>query len=78
MPRLPIDRLTCTCGRRFSWDTPDVDQWNAVMQAGVAVGVLCPNCQTPAENLEAEVNAATTDYHLDTWGRVRGNPKAEG
>lgn len=49
--------------------------WNATFSAGRVVGYLCPACQTPEENVEAEINLATTNYGLDPFGRVIGFPK---
>ncbi|MHA3020126.1 hypothetical protein ACXPWS_07600 [Mycobacterium sp. BMJ-28] len=33
--------------------------WNVDMIAGLVVGHLCPNCQTPEEDLDAELNLIT-------------------
>jgi hypothetical protein len=41
----------------------------------VIVRLLCPDCQTTDENLEAEVNAATIDYYTDGSGLLNGVPK---
>jgi hypothetical protein len=60
------------CGRRWRNRQPD---WNITFKDGVAVGFLCPTCQTPQENAEAEVNQATLDYGRDALGRVTGRPK---
>lgn len=49
--------------------------WNVTMRDGVAVGFLCPGCQTVEENAEAEMNVATTSYAIDPLGRVTGAPK---
>jgi hypothetical protein len=45
------------------------------LEEGVVVGLLCPRCQTPQENAEAEVNAATLTYEVGTDGRVGGHPR---
>jgi len=37
-------------------------EWNAVYNAGIMTGILCPACQTPEENAEAVINQATTFY----------------
>lgn len=47
--------------------------WNATFRNGAAVSFLCPDCQTPQENAEAEIKAATIDYsraRLDQFGRL--------
>lgn len=59
------------CGKRYRGS----GDWNATMEAGVVVSVLCPACQTPDENAEAEINGATTVYGRDALNRVRGLPK---
>jgi hypothetical protein len=48
------------------------------MAAGEPIGYLCPNCQTPEENAEAEINLATIDYSVDDQGRMVGRPKVGG
>ncbi len=65
--------FTCDrCDRR----TRNVAGWNVTLEGGLPVGYLCPRCQTPEENAEAEVNEATTDYtHRDAEGRLFGRPK---
>lgn len=60
------------CGKRMR----RMDGWNAVFKNGSAVAFVCPDCQTEAESIEAEVNAATLDYQLTQDGRVRGRVKA--
>lgn len=59
------------CHRRLRQD----NGWNVTVQAGVVVGYLCPDCQTPGENAEAEVNEATTVYGTDQHGRLTGRIK---
>lgn len=57
-------------------DAPD--DWNAVFKDGRVIGHLCPGCQTPEENAEAEINAATMDYSRGGWtddGRLHAPPK---
>lgn len=49
--------------------------WNSTVKQGIIVGYTCPNCQTPEENAEAEINAATTEYSLDAFGRHIGRMK---
>jgi hypothetical protein len=45
------------------------------LDAGVVVGLLCPQCQTPEENAEAEINAATLIYEVGPDGRIGGRPR---
>lgn len=59
------------CNRRCRRD----DGWNVTMKAGVPVGYLCPGCQTAEENVEAEINLATTTYFSTSDGRLAGRPK---
>lgn len=57
------------CARRMRSGTG----WNATFKQGIVVGYLCPECQTPEENSEAEINEATVDYragHVDASGRL--------
>lgn len=49
--------------------------WNARYVAGVEKGLICPACQTPDENVEAEINEATLNYGVDAFGRSIGVPK---
>lgn len=63
------------CGRRFRETAPDADGWNGTYIKGVLVGAICPTCQTPEENAEAEINAATIEYRADAFGRLVGRPK---
>ncbi|QHN17932.1 hypothetical protein GII35_14040 [Gordonia amarae] len=53
-----------------------LDGWNVELRGGVVVAHLCPDCQTPEENAEAEIHEATLDYGRDDLGRVIGSPKA--
>lgn len=68
-----MSKLKCSrCGKRLRGVG---DGWNATLSRGVVVGVLCPDCQTPDENAEAEINLATTDYGVNAFGRLVGFPK---
>lgn len=49
--------------------------WNVAMVQGVVAGFLCPTCQTPEENAEAEINEATLTYKIDAFGRTVATPK---
>lgn len=53
----------------------DTSKWNAELKQGVIVKILCPNCQTTEQDLEAQINEATLDYTRDTFGRLRGTIK---
>lgn len=46
------------CGRRQR----RLEGWNVVFNGGMVEGYLCPGCQTPEEDLEAQVNEVLTDY----------------
>lgn len=59
------------CNRRLR----SPDGWNCTIKSGVIVGYICPTCQTPEQNAEAEINEATLDYGRDGSGRVTGKPK---
>lgn len=62
------------CQRRYR----GTGGWNVTMAAGVPIGYLCPDCQSPAENAEAEINQATTAYAIDDQRRMVGRPKVGG
>lgn len=49
--------------------------WNVNVRQGAIIGFLCPDCQTPEENAEAEINMSTLDYGLDGSGRLIGRLK---
>jgi hypothetical protein len=62
------------CRRRYRAGAKDADRWNAGFSKGYLTGVVCPDCQTPEENAEAEINDATLDYsktEIDMFGRLR-------
>ncbi|MFJ9041059.1 hypothetical protein ACIRF8_31355 [Streptomyces sp. NPDC102406] len=53
----------CVRCTRACWkESSDASRWNTEFDKGVPIGLLCPTCQTPEENAEAEVKAATLDY----------------
>lgn len=55
-------KVTCSrCGERAL--SSKAAGWNVTVKAGRPVGHICPNCQTPEENAEAEINHATIDYN---------------
>ena len=68
----PCDR----CGRRAR-SLARMHDWNVIVEFGSVTGLLCPDCQTAEENLEAEVNHATLDYTV-IGGRLAGRPKGVG
>lgn len=59
------------CQKRYR-NQPD---WNFTARRGYIVGYLCPDCQTPEENAEAEINLATLDYGRDQLGRIVARPR---
>lgn len=78
----PCDR----CGRRAR-SLQAMTDWNVVLELGVIISLLCPDCQTPEENAEAAINEATLDYaviDLPSWTpggggtRIAGIPKRFG
>ena len=66
-----------SCKRRLR-NPAAPNAWNATFKAGRIVGYLCPDCQTPAENAEAEINEATLVYGQTAGGRYFGVPKGTG
>lgn len=60
------------CARRYR----NRGAWNCVFRAGACIALLCPRCQTPEENAEAEINEATLDYFVLPNGRVAASAKA--
>lgn len=64
------------CGRLPDWNNPaDYTEWNTEFKAGRPLWNVCPNCQTPEQSAEAEINLATIDYATDAYGRVVGKTK---
>jgi hypothetical protein len=49
-----MKRECSSCGRPYRGQ----GDWNATLKQGVIGGLVCPDCQTPAQNAEAESNAA--------------------
>jgi hypothetical protein len=43
----------------------DPDGWNVRFGDGRVVAQVCPDCQTPAEVIEATVNEAMLEHHRD-------------
>jgi hypothetical protein len=74
-----MTRIECKrCARELHRADQDADRWNTEYQRGRQVGFICPDCQTDVEDLEAEVNLATTDYtsmRRDAFGLWRARPK---
>lgn len=67
-PRPSCDRCTARLPR-------NVGEWNVTIKDGKIAGYLCPGCQTPEENAEAEIRNSTLDYFSDGRGYFRGRPK---
>ncbi|UQE74703.1 hypothetical protein MYK68_18640 [Gordonia sp. PP30] len=64
------------CGRCQRRARRTLTGWNVTMRGGRPVGYLCPDCQTPDENAEAEINQATLTYlGAGADGRHRAVPK---
>ena len=59
------------CARRWRGH----GEWNMTMVRGRVAGLLCPSCQTPEENAEAEINFATLDYAMNAHGQLTARPK---
>lgn len=60
------------CSRRMR----SPEGWNTVKRLGVDVGYLCPDHQTPEENVGAAVNEATIDYSkMTTWNWREHSPQ---
>ena len=49
---MPEPKSCSRCGRRWRGE----DGWNTEDVAGIEIGVLCPDCQTTEEDLDAELN----------------------
>ena len=55
------DLITCSrCGKTEFLG--NAENWNAVYQSGVVTAFICHECQTDEEDLEAQINEATTNY----------------
>lgn len=64
------------CGKRVRATRKGIEGWNIEAHRGIVFGFLCPGCQTPEENAEAEINSATLDYEgADAFGFLRARPK---
>lgn len=72
-----MTHLNYTCSRcgRAPRGRRDLAKWNVDVRRGVVTSIICLDCQTAAEYLEAEVNEATTIYGTDSFGRLIGTPK---
>ncbi|KKB98576.1 hypothetical protein [Mycolicibacter arupensis] len=57
------------CGKRLR-SLAAAEGWNVRAEGGYPVGLICPGCQSPAENAEAIIHEATLDYGLDEFGRM--------
>ena len=68
--------LKCsTCGRRFRERAFDAEFWNVELHAGIITRVLCPDCQTPEQDMEAQVNQAMLNYARNTSGQIIARTK---
>ena len=72
MPKPPM-MLCERCGRMLDW--AHCEGWNGCYSAGRLYAVVCPACQTDEESIEAEANAAVTDYEVQADGTVKGYMK---
>jgi hypothetical protein len=63
------------CGRRFRERAFDAEYWNVELHAGIITRVLCPDCQSPMQDMEAKVNQAMLSYSRDASGRIIGQTK---
>jgi len=67
------------CSRRLR-NPRNPGDWNTIFDRGYPTGRhLCPDCQTPEENAEAEIKAATLDYSrssVDQFGRMYASMKS--
>ncbi|WP_189819667.1 hypothetical protein [Streptomyces olivaceoviridis] len=82
MARTKIQPLGhCSRCTRACWkDGGDFRRWNGTMSRGILVALICPDCQTPEEHIEAEVKEATLDYAgavPDAAGRPVVAPRLE-
>ncbi|RPA64895.1 hypothetical protein EF294_07375 [Gordonia oryzae] len=64
------------CRRRLRNPATDT-AWNVTVERGQIVGHLCPDCQTPEENAEAEINLATLEYGYDPAIGLLGRPRID-
>lgn len=71
-----LDVRCSRCGRLLR-DAPCVGalRWNVAARDGCAVGFVCPDCQTDAEDPEAQAAEAALDYSRDCFGRMAATPK---
>lgn len=76
--RTPI--LRCSrCSRRLrNLTTAETDGWKVILDVGMVTTILCPDCVTPAEHVEAEVNDTMTEVLGTHGGRIFGRPKIDG
>jgi len=62
------------CGKRLR-SIAAAENWNVFVEGGRLIGLVCPGCQTPAENAEAVIHEATLHYGLDKYGRFVARAK---
>jgi Zn finger protein HypA/HybF involved in hydrogenase expression len=51
------------------------EPWNVELKNGKVQWYICPDCQSPEQNVEAEINEATLHYGTLPDGRIIGFPK---
>lgn len=72
--RMSAAKKCMRCGRRMRWEIEtDGQEWNVLFVHGFVSGIICPGCQTAAENAEAVINEATG---ASTGGWSRTDPQA--
>lgn len=75
MQLTPTTLIECDrCGKAAFLAEAAEQQWNIVAAKGYVTGFLCHECQTDAEDLEAQVNESLLDYTkttVDEQGRLR-------
>jgi len=74
----PVGAACDRCPRPYHPNVADAAYWNMVLRDGRIVAVLCPGCQSPEEDMEAEVNQATLSYEADDQGRIWNRPRTAG
>ena len=67
---IQCERCPKVCGDLVGWTVIANEQ-------GAAVGFLCPTCQTPGEDAEADSHEVTLTYDEDEPGVIRATPEAE-
>jgi len=50
------------CGKRYRGTESHLDTWNVEYIMGILIGRVCPDCQSPEENAEAEIDMVLEDH----------------